>query len=102
MRSNLAKLSTKTMQVLTKVYIGFLKNGVPELVQELVDFHSDSVDPKMLTVSTMWIEGLLSEEPSRNALTPCWPCGCLSTPMTMIATRVVGLMWLLSSSMQTL
>ena len=51
------------MQVLTKVYIGFLENGVPELVQELVDFHSDSVDPKMLTVSTMWIEGLLSEEP---------------------------------------
>ena len=41
MRSNPAKLSTKTMQVLTKVYIGFLENGVPELVQELVDFHSD-------------------------------------------------------------
>ena len=50
------------MQVLTKVYIGFLENGVPELAQELVDFHSDSVDPKMLTVSTWWIEGLLSEE----------------------------------------
>ena len=63
MRSNPAKLSTKTMQVLTKVYIGFLENGVPELVQELVDFHSDTVDPKELTVSTMWIESLVSEEP---------------------------------------
>ena len=51
------------MQALTKVYIGFLENGVPELVQELVDFHSDSVDPKFLTVSTNWIEDLLSEEP---------------------------------------
>ena len=63
MRSNPAKLSTKTMQVLTKVYIGFLENGVPELVQELVDFHSDRVDPKELTVSTMWIESLVTEEP---------------------------------------
>ena len=63
MRRNPAKLSTKTMQVLTKVYIGFLENGVPELVQELVDFHSETVDPKELTVSTAWIEHLVSEEP---------------------------------------
>ena len=71
MRSNPVKLSTKTTQVLTKVYIGFLENGVPELMQELVDFHSDSVDPKFLTVSTNWIEDLLSEEPLQKCPHTC-------------------------------
>ena len=59
------------MKVLTNVYIGFLENGVPELVQELVDFHSDSVDPKELTMSTAWIENLVSEEPLQKCPHTC-------------------------------
>ena len=76
-RRNPAKLSTKTMQVLTKVYIGFLENGVPELVQELVDFHSETVDPKELTVSTAWMEHLVTEEPLQKCPHTCvalWVC----------------------------
>ena len=66
-------MSLKTMQVLTKVYIGFLENGVPELLQELVDFHSETVDPKELTVSIVWIENLASEEPHQEM--PSHLCG---------------------------
>ena len=61
-RKNPAKLSPKIMNVLTRVYIGFLENGVPELLQELVDYHSETVDPKELTVSTSWIENLVAED----------------------------------------
>ena len=70
-------MSPKTMQVLTRVYIGPLENGVPELVQELVDFHSETVDPKELTVSTAWIENLVSEEPLKKYPHTCvalWVC----------------------------
>ena len=76
-RRNPVKLSLKTMQVLTKVYIGFLENGVPELVQELVDFHSEKVDPKELTVSTAWVEILVSEEALLKCPHTCvalWQC----------------------------
>ena len=70
-------MSLKTMQVLTKVYIGFLENGVPELVQELVDFHSETIGPKQITVSTAWIEHLVSEEPLQKCPHTCvalWEC----------------------------
>ena len=70
-------MSLKTMQVLTKVYIGFLENGVPELVQELVDFHSETIDPKQITVSTAWIEHLVSEESLQTCPHTCvalWEC----------------------------
>ena len=76
-RRNPAKLSPKTMQVLARVYIGSLENGVPELVQELVDFHSETVDPQELTVSTAWIENLVSEEPLKKCPHTCvalWVC----------------------------
>jgi hypothetical protein len=43
-RRNPAKISVTQMQVLAKLYIGFLENGVVDLVQDLVDFHSDTVD----------------------------------------------------------
>ena len=61
-RKNPAKLSPKIMNVLTRVYIGFLENGVPELLQELVDYHSEKVDPQELTVSTAWIKNLVAED----------------------------------------
>ena len=76
-RRNPAKLSLKTMQVLTRVYIGFLENGVPEFVQELVDFHSENVDPKELTVSTAWIENLVTEQSLLKCPHTCvalWEC----------------------------
>ena len=71
MRSNPAKLSTKTMQVLTRVYIGFLENGAPELAQELADFHRDNADPKELAASIAWIENLVSEEPLKKCPHTC-------------------------------
>ena len=77
MRRNPCKMSPTTMQVLTKVYIVFLENGVPELLQELVDFHSETVDPKELTVSTAWIQNLVTEEPLQKCPHTCvalWVC----------------------------
>ena len=50
---------------------------MPELVQELVDFHSETVDPKELTVSTARIENLVSEEPLQKCPHTCvalWEC----------------------------
>ena len=51
-------MSLKTMQVLTKVYIGFLENGV-------------------IAVSSAWIEILVSEEPLLKCPHTCvalWEC----------------------------
>ena len=55
------------MQTLSKLFIGFLENGVPELSGDLVDFHSDTVDPKEITVSSGYISSVCSEE----ALSKC-------------------------------
>ena len=66
-RRNPAKISPHALTNLCKYYIGFLENGVVELVTDLVDFHSATVDPKELTVSTAFFMVLVSEE----ALSKC-------------------------------
>ena len=66
-RRNPAKVSPDSMMTLCKLYIGFLENGCVQLVQDLVDFHSDKVDPKELTVSISFIQSIVSEE----ALSKC-------------------------------
>ena len=50
------------MQILSKLYIGFLENGVPELAGDLVDHHSDTVDPREMTVSFSYIQVVCTEE----------------------------------------
>ena len=61
-RRNPAKVSVTQMQILSKLYIGFLENGVPELAGDLVDHHSDTVDPREITVSSSYIQSVCSEE----------------------------------------
>ena len=55
-------MSPLALQNLCKFYIGFLENGVVDLVSDLVDFHAHSVDPKELTISTSLFQTLVSEE----------------------------------------
>ena len=66
-RRNPAKVSVTQMQILSKLYIGFLENGVPELAGDLVDHHSDTVDPREITVSFTYIQMVCTEE----ALSKC-------------------------------
>ena len=61
-RRNPAKVSSNAMQHLSKFYIGFLENGVVGLVQEVVDFHSQTVDPQEISVSIAFFQFLVSEE----------------------------------------
>ena len=66
-RRNPAKVSPHALMNLCKFYIGFLENGVVDLVSDLVGFHSHAVDPRELTVSTAFFQTLVSEE----ALSKC-------------------------------
>jgi hypothetical protein len=66
-RRNPSKISVAQMQVMAKMHIGFLENAVVDLVQDLVDFHSDTVDPKEITISCSFLQMLCSEE----ALSKC-------------------------------
>ena len=61
-RRNPAKISPRALTGLSKFYIGFLENSVENLIMDLVDFHSQQVDPQELTVSTSFFEILMSEE----------------------------------------
>ena len=62
-RRSPAKVSTTALQALAKLYIGFLENSVVSLVEEIVDFHCQTVGPKEVTVSTSFVSVLVSEEP---------------------------------------
>ena len=42
-----------------KFYIGFLENGVVGLLDDLVDFHPHTVDPRELSMSTSFFQGLV-------------------------------------------
>ena len=66
-RRNPAKVSSKSMITLCQLYIGFLSNGVVDLVTELIDYHSDHVDPKELAMSIQFISSVCAEE----ALSKC-------------------------------
>ena len=66
-RRNPAKVSPKSMMTLCQLYIGFLSNGVVDLVTELIDYHSEHVDPKELTMSIQFIGSVCAEE----ALSKC-------------------------------
>ena len=61
-RRNPAKVSPHTLQTLSKYFIGLLENGAVDLVEDLVDFHSYTIDPKELTVSTRFFQMLTQEE----------------------------------------
>ena len=61
-KRNPAKITPLTWMTLVKYYVGFLENGVPELVEDLHEFHSECVDPRDLTVSTSWFSLITPEE----------------------------------------
>ena len=59
-------MSPNTLQILCKLYVVFLENEQVVLVNELVDFHSDTVNPKVLTISSNFTQGLAGEEPIKK------------------------------------
>ena len=61
-RRNPAKISSTTLAVLCKLYVGFLADGQQDLVQELVDFHAEKVNPRELVISTSFFQLLVNEE----------------------------------------
>ena len=60
-RKNPTKVTPTTWLTLAQYYIGFMENDALELIEDLTDFHSASVDPKALRVSTAFF-GLVSGE----------------------------------------
>ena len=60
-RRNPTKVSSKSMMTLCHLYIGFLSNGVVDLVTELIDYHSEHVDPKELAMSIQFISSVCAE-----------------------------------------
>ena len=70
-----AKVGPFALQVLSKLYIGFLENGVVPLVDEVVDWHCQTVDPKEVSVSASFVHVLVSEEalPQQVSLHPQVP-----------------------------
>ena len=61
-KRNPSKVAEVAWLKLTKHYIGFLENGVPELVDDLHEYHSTFVDPKDLCVSVNFFGCLDQEE----------------------------------------
>ena len=60
-RRNPAKVSTATLQCLTKFFVQFSEGGNKELLEELVDFHSTYVNPREVVVSTAFFQALVKE-----------------------------------------
>ena len=58
---NPAKISPTTWLTLGKYYIGFLENGVLGLIEDLHEYHRNTVDPKELCASISFF-GLLEAE----------------------------------------
>ena len=61
-----AKISPTTWLILGKYYIGFLKNGVVDLIEDLQEYYSNTVDPRELCVSISFFALLEAEEPLRK------------------------------------
>ena len=62
MKRNPAKISPQSWMGLAKYYIGFLENGVPDLVEDLSEYHSENVDPREISVSLKFYACITSEE----------------------------------------
>ena len=60
-KRNPAKISPTTWLTLEKYYIGFLENGVVGLIEDLHEYHNNTVDPRELCVSMPFF-GLLDAE----------------------------------------
>jgi len=61
-KRNPAKASPHALMNLCPFYIGFLDNGVVDVVTDLVEIHSHTVDPREITASTSFVQSLVSEE----------------------------------------
>ena len=68
------------MQALAKLYIGFPENEIVSLVDEIVDFHCQHLDPNEVTVSIAFIQLLESEEALKKR--PCFRASVLQTQYT--------------------
>ena len=61
-RKNPAKLSDASMSTLAKLYTQFLSASQQHLCTELVDYHSETVNPKELVISIAFLKTLTDEE----------------------------------------
>ena len=65
-KRNPSKISPDSWMTLSKYYIGFLDEGMTELVEDLSYFHSACVDPRELSVSLKYFK-LVASEPAFKA-----------------------------------
>ena len=65
-KRNPSKVSPDSWITLSKYYIGFLDEGLTELVEDLPYFHSACVDPRELSVSLKYCK-LVASEPAFKA-----------------------------------
>ena len=65
-KRNPAKISPVSWMTLAKLYTGFLENGVADLVDDLMEYHSEHVDPRELTVSLKFLSAVSGEEAFKN------------------------------------
>ena len=57
-----SKLSSGTWFGLARYYIGFLENGVHDLIDDVHEFHSNSADPKQICVSIAFFDFMNEKE----------------------------------------
>ena len=66
-KKNPSSVSPTAWLTLTKYYIGFLENDCMDMLEDLSEFHSASVDPRQLCVSIAYYGALESEPALKKA-----------------------------------
>ena len=61
-RRNPAKVGWTSWDTLTKYYCSFVKDGLADLVDDLIDFHAECVNPRELMVSLRMYAHMTTEE----------------------------------------
>ena len=56
------KQSQVLIEILAKLYVSIVASGSSELVNELIEFHSQEVNPSEISVSGKYFENLVKEE----------------------------------------
>eukprot|EP00972_Heterocapsa_arctica_P080198 11821077-Heterocapsa_arctica.AAC.1 len=61
LKRNPSRISTELLTSLAKFYVQFLASDHHYLINELVDFHSTTVNPKLLVVTNVFFQTLVGE-----------------------------------------
>ena len=69
LKRNPSKISARVIQNMAKFFVQFLQSNDQHLVNELIDFHSSSINPRELVVSNLYYEALVTT--AELETTPC-------------------------------